>query len=352
MLYLLKKLYQPEYFQGNLALRRHLRTRGRSAVRGSTGSGSAPATPQGSSTGPRGYFEGWYFKCVFPDRAYALIPGISLAAGDSHCFLQVVDGNTGTASYHRYPREEFRFGTDGFSVEVGPNRFSVREIHLELSGLGADLRIGDPVRWPSTPLSPSSMGWYAFARFMECYHGIIVLDAELEGTLGGRSLRGGRFYLEKDWGSSFPRAWIGMQSNSFGDAGGTSVTCSVARVPFRGTEFSGFIVGLLADGVLHRFTTYTGARIESLSVGEESLELRIVRERQTLILMARREPGVELASPVLGEMSGRIEETLGATIQVTLLEGGSERFAGVGRWAGLEVVRAQELLRGKEAIPR
>jgi len=351
MLYLLKKLYRPEYFQGDVALRRHAR-RGRRSAGASGDSTSADGSPSPGPSGPRGYFEGWYFKCVFPDRAYAFIPGISLAGEDSHSFVQVVDGTSGSARYFRYPREEFGFGTRGFEVRVGPNRFSEREIHLELDGLRADLRIRDPLRWPSSLFSPSSMGWYAFVRFMECYHGVIVLDGEAEGTVDGRRLDGGRFYLEKDWGTSFPRAWIWMQSNSFASDTRASLTCSIARVPFRGTEFSGFIIGLLGDGVLHRFTTYTGARIEELSIGETSLRVEIRQGAQRLALDAVREPGAELASPVLGEMSGRIEETLRATIEVSLSEEGREIFSGQGRWAGLEVVRAEELLRGREAMAR
>ena len=325
MLYSLKKLYRPEFFQGDRAVRRHL--------------GSPPAGPAA-----RGYFEGWYFKSVFPDAAWAFIPGISLAAQDPHCFVQVLDGTRGTARYHRFAPDQFRFGTGHFEVEIGPNRFSQEEMHLELEDLRADLAVRDAVRWPSSLLSPSSMGWYAFARFMECYHGVIVLDGEVHGTVNGRVLAGGRFYLEKDWGSSFPRAWIWMQTNSFAPEGQASLTCSIARVPFRGREFSGFIIGLLAQGQLHRFTTYTGARIEELEVGETSVRIRIRRGAQVLSLRARRETGAELASPVRGEMKGRIEETLGATVEVELTEGNTTVFAGTGGSAGLEVVHPEPLL--------
>ncbi|MBN1834760.1 MAG: hypothetical protein JW820_02855 [Spirochaetales bacterium] len=334
MSYQLRKLYRPEYFQGDLVLRRY------------------PRVAEKSAAGLRGYFEGWYFKCVFPDRALAIIPGISLAERDPHSFVQVVDGTTGSAAYHRFPWQEFEFSTESFQVRVGPNRFSLEAIHLELDGLRGDLRMEDHVRWPTSLLSPSSMGWYAFARFMECYHGVIVLDARVEGTLGRRSLSDGRFYLEKDWGSSFPRAWVWMQTNSFGPKVRASLTCSIARVPFRGREFSGFIIGLLADGTLHRFTTYSGARIEELEVGESSLTVRVRGGRRLLTLHARREPGAELASPVRGEMSGRIEETLGATVEVSLQEEAAEIFSGTGRSAGLEVVRAEELARGVEPVRR
>jgi tocopherol cyclase len=353
MLYTLKKLYRPEYFQGDWVLRRHRRRPRRERP---ADAGGVPAGRRGGVRGrasgglQAGYFEGWYFKSAFPDQAWSIIPGLSLAAGDPHCFVQVLDGKSGLAGYHRYPAEEFSFAAERFEVRVGPNRFCLDGVHLELDGLPADLRVRDTVRWPSALFSPSSMGWYAFARFMECYHGVIVLDGEVEGVVGDQRLSGGRFYLEKDWGSSFPRAWVWAQSNSFDAGKRASLTCSIARVPFRGREFSGFIIGLLAEGCLRRFTTYTGAVIESFTVGEASLEIRVRRGRERLRITAAREAGAELASPVLGEMTGRIEETLGATLEVVLSEGGRTVFSGSGRWAGLEVVRAEELNQGEVSL--
>jgi tocopherol cyclase len=342
VIYPLKKLYRPEYFQGDRILKRHRRRSGAPAAR----RGNLKA----SGFRPGGYFEGWYFKSVFADQAWAVIPGVSLAEGDPHSFVQVLDGRSGVSGYHRYPVEEFSFATRGFEVSVGPNRFTLEGMHLELDGLPMEWRIRGAVRWPSSLFSPSSMGWYAFARFMECYHGVIVLDGVVEGTVGGRRLSGGRFYLEKDWGSSFPRAWVWAQSNSFGEGRRASLTCSIARVPFRGREFSGFIIGLLAEGALHRFATYTGAGIDGLTVGESSVEIRVSQGRRRLKLRARREAGVELASPVLGEMSGRIEESLGATVEVELTEGARTAFSGVGRWAGLEVIRPEELNQGEVTL--
>src|SRR5512133_2074539 len=72
----------------------------------------------------RGYFEGWYFKCVDAagDHPVAVIPGVSLARGGdgSHAFVQLIRSG-GTTAYWEYPVEEFRFATDRFEIGVGPN---------------------------------------------------------------------------------------------------------------------------------------------------------------------------------------------------------------------------------------
>jgi hypothetical protein len=316
--YLAKKLYRPEFFQGNRRLGK-----------------------------PAQYFEGWYFKVVFPDAPFAFIPGISLARDDPHGFIQVLtadNGPSGESRYHRFPLERFQYDRNNFEIALGNNRFSLTGIDIDLDGFQVQLQIENSVRWPSTLFSPSSMGWYTFMRFMECYHGIIALDADIHGTINGEPHSGGRFYLEKDWGSSFPKAWIWMQSNSFSNR--ASLSCSVARVPFRGKEFTGFIIGLYTGGKLHSFTTYNEARLTSIEYDDSSVWIVAEREQTLLQIRARREPGVQLASHIKGEMRGRIEETLGSEISVELRQGGKQLFNDRGVHAGLEVVDPALLLQG------
>ncbi|MDY0339663.1 MAG: tocopherol cyclase family protein [Coriobacteriia bacterium] len=296
----------------------------------------------------RGYFEGWYFKCVDASarHAVALIPGISLARDGvgSHAFVQLIQAD-GRTAYWEYPAEEFRFATDRFEIEVGPNRFSSAGIWLDADdGAGrarGDLRFGEWVAWPVRLLSPGIMGWYRFVPFMETYHGVLGFDHTVGGELevDGRSLdfTGGRGYVEKDWGRSFPSAWVWAQSNHF-DTVGTSVSISVARIPWLGGSFVGYIVGLLHDGVLHEFTTYNGAKIRAFSVdgGEAHLALERAGLRLELVIEGAH-PG-ELRSPVMGSMDGTVWESLDARVSVKLTQGGLPVFAGRGLHAGVELM--------------
>lgn len=312
MLYPVKKLYRPEFFQGNRRLMRSSR-----------------------------YFEGWYFKIAFDGDPFALIPGVSLAADDAHGFIQLIGGSADSSRYHRFELGEFSYDRNDFQIVLGSNRFTMDRIEVHLDGFDALLDIEAAVRWPSSLLSPSSMGWYSFMRFMECYHGIIVLDAAVKGKINGQSRSAGRFYLEKDWGISFPKAWIWMQTNSFSTR--ASLTCSVARVPFRGKEFTGFIIGLYVDGKLYTFTTYNGSKLVEIEYDEGSVGITARKDELVLAIRARREAGAQLASPVQGEMSGRIEETLGSEISVDLSLAGRRLFADRGRHAGLEVISPASL---------
>ncbi len=308
------------------------------------------------------YFEGWYFKSVAPScgEAIAVIPGVSLdeAGRTSHAFVQVMRAG-GVQHYFPYPRDAFVWDPDaGFRVSVGPNTFTTAAMHLDLTGddgalVRGDVSFGTWRPWPVTLLSPGIMGWYRFVPGMETYHGVLSLDHAVNGAVefdGDRiDLGGGRGYVEKDWGTGFPSSWVWMQTNTF-EREGISLTASVARVPFMTGAFVGFIAGLLVDGELHRFATYTGAHLERLETGPQRADILLLDRRLELSIHAEGRPGrtAELKAPVLGAMAGRDAESLDATVEVVLRERGSGAvlFEGAGRCAGLEVMDRGELAAG------
>jgi hypothetical protein len=132
-----------------------------------------------------------------------------------------------------------------------------------------------------------------------------------------------------------------MQTNHF-ERPGTSLTGSVATIPWLGSAFRGFIVGLWHERVLYRFATYTGAQVEKLAVGERQVEWVMRDRRHRLELLARRAQASVLRGPSGTDMRGRVPETLQATVEAKLRAvGGGRRsliFEGAGRNAGLEVV--------------
>ena len=300
------------------------------------------------------WFEGWYFKIVdgAGDAAMALIPGIFLgeSPGEGHAFVQVLDGTRGTAEYNRYPLEDFHVSEDGpFWVQVGPNRFSLQSMELDLEGpagrVRGSLKIGEIHPWPSTFLSPGVMGPFTFAPFMQCYHGVLSLDHGLSGSLdvGGEifDFSGGRGYVERDWGRSFPSAWIWIQTNHF-ELPGISLMFSIANVPWVGRSFTGLIAALLLPGEFHPFTTYNGARIEDLRVEEDRVNIRLRRRAHRLEIVADRPDGARLLSPEGRAMEARVVESMTGEVSVRLTRerGGAEEtlYCGRGTRAGTEVV--------------
>ncbi len=294
----------------------------------------------------RKYFEGWYFKVVIPDEqvALAFIPGVSYdEAGTGHSFLQVLDGVAATSSYHRYAIADFRSATNRFSVQIGPHTFAGDRLRVTLPALQVDLTLTDLHRWPVRPLAPGVMGWYGFIPGMQCYHGLVSLHHRLSGTIrrGGRLVKvtSGVGYTEKDWGRGFPDAWIWGQSNHLSETTEpASLMFSVASIPWLGSSFRGFLCTLLLKGKLYTFTTWTNASVAvSIEKVKKIVTVTFSDRHHQMSIVGHPAPGGNLASPIGGAMTGKINESLQAELEVSLSKNGREVYRGIAGWAGLEV---------------
>lgn len=299
-------------------------------------------------TRPKDCFEGWYFKLVDAsgENPLAVIPGIFMGPSDRHAFIQVLDGSRGRSWYHRYDAVAFKPAKETFDIWVGDTRihsqgicFDIRNDQQTLTG---EINLGPWSPWPITTFSPGVMGPFSFLPFMECFHGILSMDHQVSGqiVMDGKMIDfdGGRGYMEKDWGRSFPEGYVWTQSNRF-ERPGVSVSASVAKIPFLGTAFRGFLVAILIDGTLHRFTTYNGGQIESLHLTDSHLEIAVRNRSHRLEINARKTTGAMLMAPYEKQMLERVAETMTSTVEVRFSELGSGElvYEGTGQNGCLEV---------------
>jgi len=312
----------------------------------------------------RQFFEGWYFKLVSANqqRRWAIIPGVfhHPDPGLRHAFIQVLDGMTSQVSYHRFPLEDFWASTTDFEIRVQENTFNSEGISLDLADIGrtvkGEVTFGRLTPWPVKAFSPGVMGPYRFAPFMQTYHGVLSLDHAIDGGLVVDSqevdFSDGRGYIEKDWGATFPRAYIWMQSNHF-EEGGVSFTGSVATIPWLAGWFRGFLVGLMIRGKLYRFTTYLGSTVNSLTVDDRRVKWLLTGKRVSdpagafpgyqLVIRAEKSTGGLLSSPELDGMTPRILESLTASFAIELRgkddqgEFSHKIYQGKGVCGGLEI---------------
>ena len=204
----------------------------------------------------RDYFEGWYYKLISADfqHIYAVIPGIALGRSheDAHAFVQVINGKTGRTDYFKYLLASFAYNKKRFDITIAGNRFATDGMILDIDQadmhISGQLQFNDIIAYPNTIIHPGIMGPYSFVPFMECYHSIINISLRIRGELdinGNRvDFSEGEGYLEKDYGRSFPREWIWIQSSHF-EAKGTCFMFSIARIPWLGSSFVGIICLLL-----------------------------------------------------------------------------------------------------------
>lgn len=305
------------------------------------------------------FFEGWYFKLVdaAETQAWAVIPGIyrDTQAHPDQAFVMVVDGEGHDVAFHRYPVSSFRAAKEHFYIQVGPNLFAADYLTLNLPGMSGHIRFIDRMSWPISWRAPGIMGWYAWFP-MECYHGVVSLDHRLDGELviGKTSVdfSGGRGYVEKDWGRNFPQTWIWVQANHFPEQG-VSLTASIARIPFYGRVFPGFIIGLLVNGRLYRFTTYLDAKLEEVAVDGEQVRIVVNNGKQALRITAVQGATALLHAPTSGKgMVPRVKESVAATVAVQLIDRtGTVLFEGESRFGGMEIEGDTEILRTVKGRP-
>jgi hypothetical protein len=296
----------------------------------------------------RNYFEGWFLKHVTEDQTQVIsvIPGIALNPTDPHAFIQIIDGITGATHYIPYPMDAFHWDQKVFHIQVGDSVFKLSGIELDIrSGpltVSGHLEYSNPVRYPGNILSPGIMGWYSYVPFMECYHGIVSANHQLSGTLNFQhhkiDFTGGKGYIEKDWGTSFPEAWIWLQCNHFSSKD-ASLFISIAKIPWLGKFFMGFIAFLYLGGKYYMFSTYNRSKITRVTF--EGRELIVILEHKSFKLETRviRNNSGELKAPQTGNMSRRIKESNDSVVQVKMTEKtGKVIFNDTGERAGLEIV--------------
>lgn len=306
-----------------------------------------PAQFQGTNR-KTDYFEGWYFKNVSAAQGEVLsvIPGISLDRKDPHSFVQIINGITGETKYFRFDVSEFTWSRERFEVRVGKNEFSVVRMKLDLSENGhtvsGTLEFFDTVPFPSSLLSPGIMGWFSYVPLMECNHGVVSANHRIEGTLAIDGITidfsQGRGYIEKDWGKSFPSSWIWLQCNNF-RADPCTLFLSIAKIPWLGHFFMGFIAFVYVGGKYYVFATYNGSKIQSVSFSGRVLRVTLENRKYRLELSALQGVGGHLKAPVSGTMSRMIKESVNSTVTFSLSGAHGEAIhADEGRSAGLEIM--------------
>lgn len=288
------------------------------------------------------YFEGWYYKIVDPaiPLAIAIIPGVSMVnKEDSHAFIQVIDGIKCKTEYHRFTLESFEASKGSLNIRIGENNFSDKLLMLDLPNLRCDLTC---TKWTQLPIKwnrPGIMGWYSYMPTMQCYHGLGSMHHQWSGLLQidqrDKVLSNAMGYVEKDWGSSFPRSWIWCQCNTFDTEDDLSIFMSVAHIPWKKKFFIGFLGAIYWNGKIEVFATYTGAKRQT-QLNEESVTVTYSQGNKRLKIIAHRAEGADLRSPIEGEMRGKVNESIQATIDVEYMDG-SINLSAKGIYAGLEV---------------
>ncbi len=303
------------------------------------------------------YFEGWYYKFVSKDRKHTLsiIPGISLNKEDSHAFVQVVYSNIDNnknenliTAYVRLAKNVFNYNHEENRVELGTSFFGLKTVSMNLESkeisLAGKIELDNLIKVRTNILSPTIMGYFSYVPFMECNHEVVSMDHDLRGKIeiNGKvvDFTGGKGYIEKDFGRSFPVSYIWLQTNTF-ETDKTSFMFSYATIPFLLFKFKGLIANLVIRDKEYRFATYNLSTVKILRLEDDHLRLMIKKRRYLMEVDVSYDKTHVLPAPKKGKMNQTINESLMGEIKIRLLHKGDLLYEGKGSNAGVEIMLKQ-----------
>ncbi len=291
------------------------------------------------------YFEGWYFKNTNQKETISFIPGVSINRDEKKAFIQVI---TNHKSYFiNYKLEDFQFSNKPFYIKIGDNFFSRNRIRINIEEKKKRLKIKGELRYSNSTniknnfLSPNIMGPFSYIPFMECNHAILSMKNEVNGCIKINKkeliFENGIGYIEKDFGTSFPKTYLWAQGNCF-ERKDASFMISIANIPIFSKEFTGIICVLSIGKKEYKFTTYNHTIIEKYEVVDNRVNIILRKGKYLLKIQSLNDSSQKLIAPIKGQMNKEILESITANLKVTLQLDEKILFSDSSTNCGLEIV--------------
>ena len=292
------------------------------------------------------YFEGWYFKNTNKDNGISFIPGISITNQEKKAFIQIITSNS--SYFINYDINEFEYNHLPFYIKIGNNFFSKEDIHIDIIDQEQNLKIYGDIKYSNSInintniLNPNIMGLFSYIPFMECNHAILSMKSTINGliTINNNKINFNNDigYIEKDWGSSFPKSYIWCQGNNF-QKNNASFMLSIANIPFKTFHFTGIISSLIVGNIEYRFATYNNTKLIKYYIDNNHLNIILKKGHYYLYIESNYNNGHKLIAPVKGKMEKEIIESISETIKITLKKDDEIIFSDTSINCGLEIVK-------------
>ncbi|MEG2235859.1 MAG: tocopherol cyclase family protein [Clostridia bacterium] len=275
----------------------------------------------------KNYFEGWYFKHQIGDKCICIIPGISIVNKKEYAFIQVIDNITNKSYNIDYDIKYFKYNNNPFSIQIGNNYFSENKIILDIENselkLKANVEYKNLTKITKSSYMPNIMGPFAYIPNMECNHCVISMFHNIRGNIvinnNDINFNNGIGYIEKDYGTSFPKEYIWMQASKILKSDEKiSVFLAIADIPILKTNFKGLLCVILLNNIEYRFCTYNLSKITKYIIKENEVNIKIKNKKLNLSININLSNGNVLKSPKLGSMENTVNECLNSQCEIKL----------------------------------
>lgn len=282
------------------------------------------------------YFEGWYTRLTDEKNNlhYAIIIGITKESSDPHSFIQIYDGSKLSNKYYRFDIDDFSFSND--IVYIKNNYLSKDTLYIKTKDIEINV-VFKHQRYLQKRINNSAMSF--LAKFpLECYQDIVFMDTVYNGEITHENKlysSTGKGYMEKTYGSNFPRKWIWLQCNHFNKD--VSFAFAHGLMPVLKFELKGFFAMLQHNGKEYRFGLYNFSKLKLIEKSDSNLVFNIKKRRYRIEVSAQILKNCKLVGPSKnGNMNLDVYESINSLMHIRFTKGKKVIFETLGRNVGIE----------------
>lgn len=283
-------------------------------------SNKAPVFRKRDSTQP--YFEGYYFKFINDQKEIViLIAGISISTTEKFSFIQIASNYNEEVELYKFPLSELKPSADSFYFKIGDNEFGPDRIVINIGQINADIQLTNSIHWKRSFLRPNIMGFLSFVPKVECKHDVITIKTDVSGYINLEKQKivfeHGDGYIEKNWGSSFPKEYMWLHANQFKNKE-LSLQFAIAKPKWIFARPKVHIGYVMLDNPIH----FGSHRLSTVKVRakNDSISITIKTSKHIIHVIVNNRAPVNLMGPKKGQLQNEIAEYLNSEIELILIK--------------------------------
>lgn len=288
--------------------------------------------------GKNRYFEGWFQK-VFSKQhnaSFIVIYGYATDnAPEKFGFIQVYIPNDGPHILY-FRKDEISCDNANHSIRMGENLLTTESLRISTDDISLNLNMKNNL---PIPTFKNSMGYAYYVPTLPCYHSVMneshYVTGEIQSASQHFQLEHDLGYMEKNWGTSFPKRYCWLQAVNPLDPQ-TSLLFSQAKIEWIGKTFTRHVGHLRLDGKKIDLRELRKCTIITKVLDESNHRIQISGRNIMMEIHISFQDKVIFKGPAEGNMSRDIIHHTDALIDVKLNVHGTLRtFQLVGNYENL-----------------
>jgi tocopherol cyclase len=268
----------------------------------------------------KNYFEGWFQKIYSHEHRTSIFLIYGIATGhssDKKGFIQLYIPNQEHLLLY-FDEKDVDCSPYEHRVQFGENVISNERIFLKTADVHINLSVS---KSQGNTLARNTMGRYYFIPNLPCYHAVVddaqKIYGEIHCKAASYQINGARGYLEKNWGTSFPKDYLWL--HGFDPKHSTNqLLFSQAKIYWMGRTYTKHLGFLRYDETRINILRLRKSSIHVQKISDASQRIFISSPELTLEITVELACEIPLKAPVKGMLERSIMHHNNVSIHVRL----------------------------------